>query len=137
VLFSRRDDAEETVNEGGGLGVTDTTMDTKLAEELADKLVKALVEDDSFKAPGEPANVLIPVKITSVPDHADVEVDGVFYGNAGGEVKLPSGLHLVTVSLPGYEQWSKKILVQEGLSFNATLAKKVDARIEIQQTHQP
>ena len=135
VLFSRRDEAEDTVNEGQGLGVTDTTMDTKLAEEVADKLVKALVDDDSFKAPGQSVAALIPIKITSVPDHADVEVDGVFYGNAGGEVKLPSGLHNVTVSLPGYEKWSKKVLVQEGLSFNAALVRKADARIEVKTEH--
>jgi hypothetical protein len=110
-------------------------MDTKLAEELTDKLMKALVADDSFKTPGESTTALIPIKITSAPDHADVEVDGVFYGNAGSEVKLPSGLHLVRITLPGYEEWSKKVLVQDGLSISATLVKKADARIEIQKTH--
>jgi len=133
VLFSHRDEAEETVSEDQGMSVTDTTMDTKLAEEVANKLIQALEADDSFKAPAA-AIALIPVKITSEPDHADVEVDGVFYGNAGGEVKLPSGLHLVTVSLPGYEPWSKKVIVQDGLSINAALIKKADERIEIQQT---
>jgi hypothetical protein len=137
VLFSHRDEAEETVSEDQGMSVTDTTMDTKLAEELADKLIQALEADDSFKAPAGAANALIPIKVTSTPDHADVEADGVFYGNAGDEVKLPSGLHLVTISLPGYEEWSKKVLVQDGLSINAALVKKADERIEIQQTHQP
>ncbi len=128
VLFSHRDDAEEKVNESQGMSVTDTTMDTKLAEEVSDKLIKALENNDSFKAPETSANALVAVKITSVPDHADVEVDGVFYGNAGGEVKLPSGLHLVKISLPGYEEWSKKVLVQEGLSINAALTKKAEAQ---------
>jgi hypothetical protein len=133
VLFSRNDSAEEKVDEGQSTWNSDTTMDTKLAEEVAAKLVKALLDDDSFKTPADSAGALIPVKITSVPENADVEVDGVFYGNAGGEIKIPAGLHLVTVSLTGYENWSKKVLVKEGLTFNVALTKKTDVRIEIQK----
>jgi len=131
VLFSRNDNAEEKVDEGQSMQSYDTTMDTKLAEEVSAKLVKALLEDDSFKAPDNAAGALIPVKITSEPGNADVEVDGVFYGNAGSDIKLPSGLHLVKVSLTGYEDWSKKVMVKDGLAFNVALTKKVDARIEI------
>ena len=131
ILFSHRADAQETVNEGEGMNVSDTTMGTKLGEEVSDKLITALENNDSFKAPDASANALVSVKITSQPAHADVEVDGVFYGNAGGDVKLPSGLHLVKISLPGYEDWSKKVLVQDGLSINAALVKTADARIEI------
>ena len=105
-------------------------MDSKLAQEVSDKLIKALLDDDTFKDKQETAAALLPVKITSEPDHADVEVDGVFYGNAGSDIKLPSGLHLITVSLPGYEKWSKKVLVRDGLSINATLTKP-DVRIEV------
>jgi len=136
VLFSRNDMAEEKMDEGQSMRSYDTTMDTKLAEEVSAKLVQALIDDDSFKAPGDATGTLIPVKITSTPESADVEVDGVFYGNAGSDIKLPSGLHLVTVSLTGYENWSKKVLVKEGLTFNVALTKKVDARIEIQKTKQ-
>lgn len=134
LLFSRNDNAEEKVDEGQSMQSYDTTMDTKLAEEVAAKLTKALLDDDSFKAPEDSAGALIPVKITSVPENADVEVDGVFYGNAGSDLKLPSGLHLVKVSLTGYDDWSKKVLVKDGLAFNVALTKKVDARIEIQNT---
>ena len=130
VLFSRNDGAEEQVTEGNNTFVSDTTMDSKLAQAVSDKLVKALLDDDIFKDQKESAAALLPVKITSEPDHADVEVDGVFYGNAGGDIKIPSGLHLITVSLPGYEKWSKKVLVREDLSFNATLTKP-DVRIEV------
>jgi hypothetical protein len=131
VLFSRNDSAEEKLDEGQSMQSYDTTMDTKLAEEVSDKLVKALLNDESFKGPDDGAGALIPVKISSTPENADVEVDGVFYGNAGGDIKLPSGLHLVKVSLTGYEDWSKKVMVKEGLVFNVALTKKVDARIEI------
>jgi hypothetical protein len=132
LLFSRNDMAEEKMDEGQSMRSSDTTMDTKLAEEVSAKLVKALLEDDSFKAPDDAGGSLVPVKISSTPDKADVEVDGVFYGNAGGDMKLPTGLHLVKVSLTGYDDWSKKVNVKEGMAFNVALTKKVDERIEIQ-----
>ena len=134
LLFSKNDGAEETVSETQGLSSSDTTMDTKLAEKVSEKLIKSLLENDSFKAPGESTPAMLPIKVTSIPDHADVEVDGVFYGNAGGEINLPAGVHAVTVSLPGYEKWSKKVLVHEGISLNAALVKKADVRIDVQQT---
>ena len=89
LLFSKNDGAEETVSETQGLSrFPDTTMDTKLAEKVSEKLIKSLLENDSFKAPGESTPAMLPIKVTSIPDHADVEVDGVFYGNAGGEINL-------------------------------------------------
>jgi curli biogenesis system outer membrane secretion channel CsgG len=135
VLFSRNDGAEEQVPESSGLYAADTTMASKLAEEVSAKLIKALFDDDMFQQHKESEVALLPVKVSSTPDHADVEVDGVFYGNAGGDIKLPTGLHMITISLPGYEKWSKKVLVQAGLSINAALTKKTDARIEMEVEH--
>jgi curli biogenesis system outer membrane secretion channel CsgG len=136
VLFSRNDGAEEQVAESSSMNSFDTTMASKLAQEVSDKLIKAVLSDDSFKGKDDSATAaLLPVKVTSTPDHADVEVDGVFYGNAGSEIKMPSGLHVINVSLPGYEVWSKKVLVRDGLSFEVTLTKKVDKRIEINTEH--
>ena len=132
LLFSRNEGAEESESASQGMHVVDTTMETKLAEQVSPKLIKALLDEDTFKGQKESVAALVPVKISSEPDRADVEVDGVFYGNAGGDVKLPSGLHMVTISLPGYEKWSKKVLVQEGLSINATLSKRVNQRIEVE-----
>jgi len=137
LLFSRNDGAEEQVSESSGMNSFDTTMASKLAEEVSAKLLKALLDDDTFKPKDEStaaASGLLPVKISSTPEHADVEVDGVFYGNAGSDIKIPSGLHLINVSLPGYEPWSKKVQVRDGLSFNVTLTKKVDKRIEVETT---
>lgn len=133
LVLAKTDSAEEKVSESSGMRDVDTTMDSKLAEQVSGKLVQAILSDDSFKAAGDAAPSLVPVKITSSPDKADVEVDGVFYGNAGGELKLPSGLHLITVSLTGHEPWSKKVMVKEGLSFDVALTRKADVRIEVQK----
>ena len=125
IVFSRTDGAEDQVSDSSGLSSSDTTMATKLAQEVSDKLIKAISDDDQFKPKDSSGTgAMIPVKITSSPDHADVEVDGVFYGNAGGDIKLPPGLHVINVSLPGYDVWSKKVLVRDGLTMDVTLGKK-------------
>jgi curli biogenesis system outer membrane secretion channel CsgG len=66
----------------------------------------------------------IVVKFDSDPKGADLEIDGVFYGNTPTAVPLNPGLHEVIISLAGYESWTKKINAMEGLNIKATLAKK-------------
>lgn len=51
-------------------------------------------------------------KMTSAPDGADVEIDGIFEGNCTLETRLEAGVHAVKVSLPGYEVWEKKVRVR-------------------------
>lgn len=65
----------------------------------------------------------IVVNFESNPNGADVEIDGVFYGNTPTTVPLNPGLHEVVISLAGYESWTKKINAIEGLTIKATLAK--------------
>lgn len=65
----------------------------------------------------------IAVKFESNPTGADLEIDGVFYGNTPTSIPLNPGLHEIVVSLAGYETWSKKINAMEGLTIKATLAK--------------
>lgn len=127
ILFSQRADAQETVNGSQDISGAASTVATTLEEKVSDQLIAALENDNAFKAPASAANALVPVKVTSEPPAADVEVDGIFYGNAGGELKIPAGLHLVEISLPGYEKWSHKVLVQDGMSINAALMKRKDA----------
>lgn len=131
LAFIRTEEAEEKESSSQGLRISDTTVDARLVGKVAASLAKALLEDDSFAPAEAAAPALASVTIASVPEKADVEVDGVFYGNAGGAIELPAGMRTVTVSLPGYEPWSKKVLVREGLSITATLARKVDVSVEI------
>ena len=134
LVLSKTASAEDKVSDSSGIHSYDTTMDSKLAEIVASKLVQAVLDDSSFKAADTSASAaLVPVTITSTPPQADVEVDGVFYGNAGDIIQIPSGLHLINVTLPGYEPWSKKVSVKEGMSFNVTLTRKTDVRIEVEK----
>ena len=91
-----------------------------LAEQVARKLVAAMLDSKRIKTlvdgPGA-----VTVQITSEPPEADVEVDGIYYGMAGEAIELVPGNHQVTVTLPGYEPWSKTVMVREGTKIRARL----------------
>jgi hypothetical protein len=66
------------------------------------------------------------VVVSSVPDSADVLVDGAFVGNCPATLKLKEGKHTVTVRRAGYNDWSREISVQAGseVRLNAPLEKQ-------------
>lgn len=75
-------------------------------------------------APTESATTAT-VSVKSIPDGADVSVDGNFMGNTPASLKLGAGKHTVKVSLAGYKDWSREITVGAGseVSLNAGLEK--------------
>jgi curli biogenesis system outer membrane secretion channel CsgG len=71
-----------------------------------------------------PKIILVP--IDSLPIGADVEVNGIFYGNTPLDLPLEEGKTLeITVSLGGYEPWIKKIFVNSNLKISCKLNKIV------------
>ena len=67
------------------------------------------------------------VSVNSVPDGADVEVDGSFIGNTPSQVTLPAGDHTVRVSKTGFKPWERKLKVTPSGSVN------VNAQLEAAQ----
>jgi hypothetical protein len=65
------------------------------------------------------------LSITSVPDGADIEVDGSFVGNTPSDVQVADGEHTVTVKKSGFKDWERKLKVTGGSSvhLNAELGK--------------
>jgi hypothetical protein len=63
--------------------------------------------------------------VGSVPDGADIEVDGSFVGNAPSDVQVTEGEHTVTVKKAGFKDWERKLKVSGGSSvhLNAELEK--------------
>lgn len=122
-IFSKT--AEETsVNSVSGFADTGTATD--VGDAVARKLVNAMLGSKSVKdavkvLSGEQETVT--VTIASTPEGADVEIDGVFLGQAGNLFDLAPGLHTITVSYPDHEPWEKQVMVKEGMSFNARLGK--------------
>jgi PEGA domain-containing protein len=52
--------------------------------------------------------------IESIPERADIEVDGNFRGNTPSAVELSAGDHTVVVSKNGYKSWQRKIKLGGG-----------------------
>jgi hypothetical protein len=63
--------------------------------------------------------------VVSVPDGADIEVDGSFVGNTPSDVQTTEGDHLVSVKKSGFKDWQRKLKVTAGSSvhLNAELEK--------------
>jgi hypothetical protein len=83
-------------------------------------------------APAAAAPIVVPVaattgklSIASVPDAADIEVDGGFVGNTPSDLQLAQGEHTITVKKPGFKDWERKLKVNAGSSvrLNAELEK--------------
>jgi hypothetical protein len=66
------------------------------------------------------------LSVVSVPDGADIEVDGSFVGNTPSDVQVLEGDHSVSVKKVGFKNWERKLKVSAGSSvrLNAELDKE-------------
>jgi hypothetical protein len=65
------------------------------------------------------------LSVGSVPDGADIEVDGNFVGSTPSDVQVAEGEHTVSVEKAGFKDWVRKLKVSGGSSvhLNAELEK--------------
>lgn len=56
------------------------------------------------------------LSLVSVPDGADIEVDGSFVGNTPSDVQITEGEHMVVVKKAGFKDWERKLKVTAGSS---------------------
>lgn len=127
VAFSTRTVATRTINETGGLSVRSSSAFAALSEEAAIQTVSELAKSGRFSPDRQQSAhgpAMVDVDVQSIPANADVEVDGVFYGNAGGSLSLPQGLRNVRISMAGYSVWEKKVMISSGSRIIATLAEQ-------------
>ncbi|BER93109.1 PEGA domain-containing protein [Thermatribacter velox] len=109
------------------LGVTVEEESLNVVENLLREAVQNLVNRfDTRLAKQWQASTEAPKKVKIVvnsnPSGADVEVGGIFYGNTPCELLLnEDSVVEITVSLPGYTVWAKKVKVMPGLQIMATL----------------
>lgn len=68
------------------------------------------------------------LSVGSVPDGADIEVDGSFVGNTPSDVQVTEGEHTVSVKKTGFKDWERKLRVSGGSSvhLNAELDKSAN-----------
>ncbi len=129
VMFSGTETDSIYTQSTNSLRVSGKGAFVELAEKIAYSFVDRLNKSGKFKPEKKEELALVKVKFLSEPDTADVEVDGVFYGNAGGEIEVPEGLHTVRISLPGHDVWEKKVMLRKESKIIATLRKAADIRI--------
>lgn len=65
------------------------------------------------------------LSVASLPDGADIEIDGSFVGNTPSDVQVAEGDHTVAVKKAGFKDWERKLKVSGGSSvrLNAELEK--------------
>lgn len=68
------------------------------------------------------------ISVSSVPDGADIEVDGNFVGNTPSDVQVTEGDHTVVVKKAGFKDWGRKLKVSSGsnVHLSAELEKNPD-----------
>jgi hypothetical protein len=54
------------------------------------------------------------LSVGSVPDGADIEVDGSFVGNTPSDIDLAAGDHMISIKKVGFKDWSKNVKVSAG-----------------------
>ena len=54
------------------------------------------------------------VAVSTIPDGADISVDGNFVGSAPATLKLAPGKHVISVSRHGLKAWSRELSVLPG-----------------------
>lgn len=65
------------------------------------------------------------LSIVSIPDGADIELDGSFVGNAPSDLQVTEGEHTIAVKKAGFKDWQREMKVTSGTSIrlNAELEK--------------
>jgi len=126
-LFSKVAGATKEVQAAQG------QISSSAQKDLGVKVARQLV--DAFLASKRISKLVsgpesVSVVINSEPAMADVEIDGTYYGSAGQAIEIVPGVHNIKVSLPGYLDWSKRVMVQEGTRLNARLQKDNAIRTE-------
>jgi hypothetical protein len=70
------------------------------------------------QSPAAPAPAATPttakLSVASVPDGADIEVDGSFVGNTPSDIDVAAGDHTVAVKKSGFQTWERKVKVSGG-----------------------
>jgi hypothetical protein len=79
-------------------------------------------------APASATPAAARISIASVPDGADIEIDGKFAGNAPSDLEVPQGEHSIVVKKSGYKTWERKMNVIAGsnIHLNAEMEKSTN-----------
>lgn len=133
LLFSTQKQAEEKEYQSQTSYGASTQITLALANNICSQIIRDVNNSNLFTPSSQAeSKAMVEIVVTSEPSGADVEIDGVFYGNTGGNFSIQKGLHTITVSLSGYEVWNKRVMCKADTKFNVILTEAVDAKIKIE-----
>src|ERR1039458_3809995 len=72
----------------------------------------ALASPGNAAPPASASEETATTSVATVPDGAEIYVDGTFVGNAPTNLKLSTGKHTIRITRSGYKDWSREIGVQ-------------------------
>lgn len=67
---------------------------------------------------------VVKISISSYPPGAEIRIDGRFVGSTPAKLPVNTGQHLVTMTLPSYETWSRSLTARDNTVLKARLVKK-------------
>jgi serine/threonine-protein kinase len=103
---------------GGGIYFFETKPETQTPiEKKIEKKAEIKVEK-KVEPPPAPENVrLFPLRVESIPNGAEIFVDGSLMGQTPTRLNLPAGKHEVRLALPNYYHWEAQVEVKkEGIT---------------------
>jgi hypothetical protein len=90
--------------------------------------VSATTSDAPVAVAPENKQIGAHLNVASIPDNADIEIDGNFMGNTPSSLQLAPGDHIIVVKKTGYKGWQRKMKVAGGdVSVKAELEKDTEA----------
>lgn len=87
----------------------------------------ASIQDGVLAESGREVVDKVNLKVLSTPVGADVEYDGVFYGNTPCVISVPAKPGLLSITASGYEPWEKRVVPREKMNI-APLLKKIEEK---------
>jgi len=112
--------SEETTAQGGASGITAIPAASTVGLMQASLRTTAATAHTSAADFGS-------INIISDPGGAEVEIDGAYYGNTPGLIRLPAGLHTISIRAAGHQAWKRTLNIGPGssLTVKADLDKSV------------
>ncbi len=114
----------------GETGTTPNQSEAKAAPTAPSSSVPGAAQSSVSEVPNAGTAEVVPapgpatgkLSVASVPDGADIEIDGSFVGNTPSDVQVADGDHTVVVKKAGFKDWERKLKVSGGSNVHLSAA---------------
>ena len=113
--------SKSTLSLGGSVQTACEAIDRDWAAHASEIRAAALAAQSKSVTSQAPAATAIgqvatsaKISVASIPDGADIEVDGNFVGNTPSDIDVADGEHTVSIQKTGFKSWQRKLKVSSG-----------------------